>query len=189
MCKVEIIESINKQIEQLRQELEDYTKQYKNYSRNNFNIFCVCMDTLEDTMSAIEYYFKFGVGSGIGERYIKLYGLLQSVQVQQDAIRELYKVFGYKYNFSKNCNSIRAIRNAVIGHPIDSRHGECVTFLSRCSINNEKFDIIQYDKTLNKDDYKEINYRELIINYLNELDMCIQEIISFHLELRKTFAQ
>ena len=99
---MEIINSINEQIEQLRHELEEYTKQYRKYSREKFNIFCVCMDTLEDTMSAVDYYFNYGIGNEIGERYIKLYGLLQSIQVQQDAIRELYKVFGHIYNFSNN---------------------------------------------------------------------------------------
>ena len=186
---MKIINSINRQLEQLRNELVEYTKQYIKYSRDKFNIFCVCMDTLEDTMSAIEYYFNYGIGSEIGERYIKLYGLLQSIQVQQDAIRELYKIFGNIYNFSNDTKSIRAIRNEVIGHPMDCRHGEYVTFLSRLSINDESFQIIQYNKSLCKDDYRKIEYRELIINHLDELDKCIQEIISFHLELRKSFKQ
>ena len=47
------------------------------------------LDVIEDTELAIEAYLQSKYPTDIGERYLRLYGLLQVLFVQQDAMRHV----------------------------------------------------------------------------------------------------
>lgn len=70
------------------------------------------------------YFESSGIGQDDGEKYLKLYGLLQAVILQQDSIRELYGIFVGE-NLISNSNpaleNIRQFRNLTAGHPIEKR--------------------------------------------------------------------
>jgi hypothetical protein len=51
----------------------------------------VALDTAENAMLALSHYEKEGIGSDIGEKYLRLYGFLEAVYLQQDAIKELLR--------------------------------------------------------------------------------------------------
>lgn len=58
-----------------------------------------CIDLIEDTESAITYFSTFGlekfnkrIGKNFGEIYIKLYGILNAVYLQLNAIIEIYEI-------------------------------------------------------------------------------------------------
>jgi hypothetical protein len=58
-----------------------------------------CIDLIEDTESAITYFSVFGlekfsrkIGKNFGEMYIKLYGILNAVYLQLNAIIEIYEI-------------------------------------------------------------------------------------------------
>src|SRR5690348_9719099 len=53
----------------------------------------VALDTAEDAMLALSNYQSRDIGSADGEKYLKLYGFLQAVFLQQDAIKELHRLF------------------------------------------------------------------------------------------------
>ena len=53
----------------------------------------VALDTAEDAMLALLNYWSVGIGSDYGEKYLRLYGFLQSTFFPQDAISELYRLF------------------------------------------------------------------------------------------------
>ena len=80
-------------------EIRDYVNNHNLYSNHfqnlsdQWNILCVAMDTLEDTCLALQNFEKLGVGNCDGERYLRLYGFLQAIFLQQDAIGELYRIF------------------------------------------------------------------------------------------------
>ena len=58
-----------------------------------------CIDLIEDTESAIIYFSTFGlerfdkrIDTNIGEMYIKLYGILNAIYLQLNAIIEIYEI-------------------------------------------------------------------------------------------------
>ncbi|MBU0520316.1 hypothetical protein KJ564_15410, partial [bacterium] len=86
---------------------------------------CSALDTIEDTEEAI-YYYNENLSVELGDfglLYLSVYGVLQSLFVQQDAARHLCEALSSelneKYEFKKeqNLERIRTIRNETIGHP------------------------------------------------------------------------
>ena len=86
-----------------------------------------CIDLIEDTESAITYFSTFGlekfnkgIGKNFGEIYIKLYGILNAVYLQLNAIIEIYeicKIPNKKAIVSKFRNhSIFELRNIMGAH-------------------------------------------------------------------------
>lgn len=58
-----------------------------------------CIDLIEDTESAITHFSTFGlekfnkrIGKNFGEMYIKLYGILNAIYLQLNAIIEIYEI-------------------------------------------------------------------------------------------------
>lgn len=69
---------------------EFHKKYFKNHL-DDWNILCTSMDNIGDTDLAIKHFIKVGIGQNDGEKYLRLYGLLQRVYLQQDAIRFLFQ--------------------------------------------------------------------------------------------------
>jgi hypothetical protein len=72
----------------------DMRDRYFQSRRDDWNLLCVAMDTLDDTSLALEDYEAAGLGTESGGKYLRLYGMLQAVFLQQDCIRNLHKLFG-----------------------------------------------------------------------------------------------
>lgn len=58
---------------------------------------CVSMDIIEDACTAIDSFLKFGLNGptrydDIGEKYLRLYGILSATYVQQEALLKLYQI-------------------------------------------------------------------------------------------------
>ena len=58
--------------------------------------------------------------SADGEKYLLIYGVLQVMEVHQDAVRFLCESLAIPYSPPKELSNIRAIRCDTIGHPIRS---------------------------------------------------------------------
>jgi len=89
--------------------------------RNNalWNQLLSCLDVIEDSQEAIKAYSAGEFGKNKGEEYLAIYGLLQAIYVQQDAVRNLgesLKIPIELKNYPTLMN-IREIRNDSIGHP------------------------------------------------------------------------
>jgi len=129
-------------IEIVRRSIEDPGLRRKHFEADNdrWSKFCVAMDTLEDSDLAISDFLMGGLGSGEGERYLRLYGVLQAVFIQQDAIKALWEIVMAerlpKQPEGSAWNTIRDIRNHSAGHPIEvSRSGAARrTFVTRMGL-------------------------------------------------------
>jgi len=106
----------------------------------------VALDTAEDTMLALSNYERGGIGSDDGEKYLKLYGFLQATFLQQDAIRELYRLFIGNLDEPADASAwkqLRELRNLTVGHPIEKGQGKEPrrrTFITRFSLEAGSFD-------------------------------------------------
>ena len=87
----------------------------------SWNTLCSALDVIGDTELAIETYLKWNPLSEIGEKYLLVYGILQVMEVQQDALRFLCESLAIPYSRPKELSEIRAIRSDAIGHQGSSR--------------------------------------------------------------------
>lgn len=84
---------------------------------------CSCLDVIEDSEFAIDAYFDREPGENIGEFYLNVYGLLQALYIQQDAVFHLCESLSIpetKENYPR-LKEIRNVRNASSGHPTKKR--------------------------------------------------------------------
>lgn len=84
---------------------------------------CVAMDTIGDTESAVSAYVDHEFPTDVGEKYLRIYGVLQGLFLQQDALIELIDVIrpvkdiGPKDLLTDVLNHVRGARNKSVGHP------------------------------------------------------------------------
>jgi hypothetical protein len=85
-----------------------------------WNQLCSCLDTLQQTELAMQAYASSAGDVGSGQHYLALYGLLQAMVLQQDAVCHLDEALGGKgtaVGSDRYLQDIRKIRNVSVGHP------------------------------------------------------------------------
>jgi hypothetical protein len=125
---------------------------------------CTCLDVIGDTALAVDAYLDGGISASqrkyaMGAEYLIVYGLLQVLVVQQDAVTHLHEALasalGSRINVSFDVkdhlalDNIRDIRNNSIGHPTkrDRRKNRSVSFhaISRPTLHRGGFDMLSSD--------------------------------------------
>ena len=86
-------------------------------SRSTWNQICSSLDVIGDTALSIQDYVTSPYPSSDGLKYIYTYGILQSLFLQQDAVRHLSEAFNLPHSPGERLTKIRDIRNSAIGHP------------------------------------------------------------------------
>lgn len=86
-------------------------------ARGTWNQICSSLDVIGDTVLSIRDYISSPYPSSDGLKYIYTYGILQSLFLQQDAVRHLSEAFDIPLAPSEKLMKVREIRNSAIGHP------------------------------------------------------------------------
>lgn len=160
---------------------------YQKYFKRKWvqwNKLCSAMDIVGDTSLAIEWYLSKGMGSSDGEKYLKLYGLLQAIYLQQDAITALQDVVsilasekkinikGLKKQKTKKWNELRSYRNLSIGHPIECKSyekGEINrAFISRVTMSDQGFQLSSNRDKQKDTRFEYVDIKELVAGYKKE---------------------
>jgi hypothetical protein len=106
------------------------------------------MDIIDDVDSALKVYVESDFPTELGERYLRVYGALQGLFLQQDALLDLIKAIHPRKKILPNdiLKDIREARNASIGHPTQLRrqgklsaHG-----IVQNSMTKDGFDLLSY---------------------------------------------
>lgn len=87
---------------------------------DHYFAFCAAKDWLQDTAEAIYTHRRSGFSADRYQAYIELWGVLQALFVQQDAIEEMYYAVELDWVPPKKDSAWRALRdlrNLVVGHP------------------------------------------------------------------------
>ncbi len=95
---------------------------------NDWSFICVGMDVVGDASLAIANFLRFSLNGptryeDVGERYLRLYGILSAVYIQQEAIRKLYALMNcpnpkdIKSEFDRL--EIRTLRHQLASHSVD----------------------------------------------------------------------
>lgn len=145
--------------------------------KNKWNMLCACLDTIDDTGMAIQEYLN----KDNSELYLPIYGLLQALFTQSDALKNLYfALFDEKINFKEhypNIYEIRELRNKTIGHPTNYKRDEKNSYyvLNRSSITSTTFQYGKYepDKEL---EIIDINLHEIINDYKKVLNDILEKV-------------
>ncbi|MHA7609480.1 hypothetical protein ACV0BM_011585 [Elizabethkingia meningoseptica] len=163
---------------------EDVKKFYGFEKKFGWNIILNAYYVLNDTELAKASFIQFGLQGpsrhvDIGERYLRLYGLLNSIYQQKiavDNLMEVFKLIGFK-NFSEklnNCNLI-SLRNKIASHPSnyintkeDSEHKFDVYEISRPDLQFDKITLLR-----NQNNFEYYNLKEAI----KEFDNIVIEVL------------
>src|SRR4030042_5169607 len=120
--------SIEQQISQIRDLINKPRKQHLLLGNNRlWNQLCSSVDVVQDTDIAMEAYLQNAFPQDEGEKYIRVYGILQVLVVQQDAARHLIASLGLPALIHAplgEIKDIREIRIESIGHPTEKRNKE-----------------------------------------------------------------
>jgi hypothetical protein len=170
--------------------IRDYGQDAKNRQRLIGDRFLwhqlwAAMDIIEDVDSALDAYLDNEFPAALGERYLRIYGAMQALFLQQDALFDLVKVFHPTKEIQPNdvLKDIREARNASVGHPTRlKRKGTLSTHgIVQNSMNKDGFDLLSYPS---KDDniFQHVPVRELIEKQHAETLRILTEVIN---ELRE----
>lgn len=90
-------------------------------SLDDYYKFCAAKDWLQDTAEVLLAHRAKGFNFDAMAAYLELWGVLQAVYVQQDAIDILYRVVCEKKFLFEECDpdwkDIRVLRDRAVGHP------------------------------------------------------------------------
>jgi len=138
-----------KTIEELVQEIRDFInsqpKQHTLRQRTaSWNMLCSCLDLIGDTELAISSYYNTTADGEYVKKYLLVYGILQSLFLQQDAVQNLCDALELSYTPDPLLFEIRKIRNDSVGHPTKRGDGQGTTynFISRASLSKSGFDLM-----------------------------------------------
>lgn len=128
---------------------------------------CSCMNVIEDTEEALEYFLTEETdNSEIGKNYLRIYGALQALFVQQDAVINLHTALAIKCPKDETIIEIRDIRNAATGHPTDIKIGgnqNAFGFMSRVTLSSYGFKLMKtYPEKSGVDESRNISVPHLI---------------------------
>lgn len=106
------------------------------------------LDTIEDTQVAIDSYCSLNDFNAYNNGYLYIYGILQALFLQQDALNSLnHVIFDKEINWMKRypeLHKIRDYRNDSIGHPTNRRNNKSFHRISRYSIKKTGFELVSY---------------------------------------------
>jgi len=109
------------------------------------------MDVIEDTDLAIGNHLEADFPSDMGERYLRVYGVLQALFLQQDAVRHVIEALrpAMMVDFADVLKDIRGVRNASVGHPTELRRGRTVSAhgIVQSSMNRRGFTLASFSET------------------------------------------
>ena len=77
--------------------LDYIKKQLKITKVEDWGFICSSMDIIDDSLLGIEHFLRFGLDgptkyNDVGEKYIRLYGVLNATYIQQQALENLYRI-------------------------------------------------------------------------------------------------
>jgi hypothetical protein len=156
-------------------------------NEDEWNLLCVSLDNLEDSIETLEYFEINGFGNEEIAKYICFYGVFQAIIIQQDSIKNLSQIFNnlkielkhFPYWFK-----IRNLRNSVSGHPTQKGFDkeQKRIYLSRNSIEKDGFDITIWDRGTNTDSYEHVDFKTIYSGYKIEVLKVLKNIYNYQIK-------
>ncbi|MFA5816356.1 MAG: hypothetical protein WC865_12115 [Bacteroidales bacterium] len=141
------------------------------------------MDVIADAQSAIDEYNSLTDCGYQGGGYLHIYGLLQALFIQQDAVSNLNKaLFDQKIDFKGEYPSlfrIREQRNDSIGHPTNRGNGRSFHGINRSSMSKRSMKLMSFDsKPISKVNIAVINLMENILMQETDVNKILTMVLA-----------
>ena len=152
--------------------------------RHDWNRLTSSLDVIGDTEMAFDAYIEhLNDPATYGELYILLYGLMQALFIQQDAVKNTMESLGLEYISHPILDDIREARNDSTGHPTKRRSGKNQTsiFISRATMSRSGFMLMTTYSDRNPT-FRHVNVVKLINDQRDILSTFLQQVIE---KLRK----
>jgi hypothetical protein len=139
------------------------------------------VDILDDVEAAMSAYLEGEFPVDVGERYLRVYGIMQALFVQQDALKHLVGAIhpSKLLEVADDLKDICEARNASVGHPTQlNRKGMLSTHgIVQITMNKDGFELLSYPK---KDDkvFDFVPVREMIEKQRAEAARILSEVVS-----------
>ena len=160
-----------------------------------FVMLCSSMDTIEDTELCFDAFLTEDIDrADDGVKYVFVYGVLQALFVQQDAVQNFHEALNMPYTQDPSLENIRDIRNDSVGHPTKrgKSQGRSYNFISRITLGSQGFQLRTIYRDGQQDCIKNVNVPELITTqrdvFVDVLDNVIKTLENEEMEHRKKFA-
>lgn len=130
----------------------------------NWHMVCSSMDVIEDAELAVSAYVNNEFPDDDGDKYLRVYGVLQALFVQQDALSNLCLSLRIEYVPAPELKSVREIRNDSLGHPTNRRSGPTQSFhsMSRITIRKSGFQMLSQFADRHDSEFRDIDVLGLI---------------------------
>ena len=155
---------------------------------------CSSMDAIEDTELCFDAFLTEDIDrADDGVKYVFVYGVLQALFVQQDAVQNFHEALNIPYTQNPSLGSIRKIRNDSVGHPTKRGEGQgrSYNFISRITLGSQGFQLRTIYRDGQQDCIKNVNVPELITTqrdvFVDVLDNVIKTLENEEMEHRKKF--
>jgi len=173
------------EITDIVQEIRDYINESRKQTfllRDSFfwNQLCSSLDIVEDTDLAIEEYLKINEVNTDGMKYLFVFGIMQVLFVQQDAIINMAESLGAKFELDTELKSIREIRNNSIGHPTKRSKGlnSKYNFIIRAYLTHKNLSLMTISPNEENDTkFCHYNIDDLIISQRKSVNKLLKELI------------
>ena len=138
--------SINERMSEIRDFITVDSPRKRHTLQQNttlWDMLCSCMDIIEDMELALESYLSEDPENAeTGRKYLLIFGALQALYVQQDAVDNLHTALDIPYTMDPSIEKIRDIRNDAAGHPTNRRNKEFI-FINRSFLSIHEFQFIK----------------------------------------------
>jgi hypothetical protein len=123
------------------------------------------LDLLSDNLEAIDDYLNSDWSESEGVRFLLIYGVLQALVLQQDALQAVASVCNVPYQLNQKLMEIRELRNNSSGHPTLREKGEFKNTshsITRISLEHGRYQLVSSRADSSGYDFKEIDLFEII---------------------------
>lgn len=164
----------------IRDRINSSRKQSELLDRSaDWNRLCSSLDIVGDTELALESYLNLSEVEDIGLCYLHVYGALQLLQSQQDAVSHICHALKIKAINSPKIPHIREIRSSSVAHPAAEKVNKTTksSFLVRSSLNHFGFNLMTVYSDETPYSQRTINIPNLVKEQREYLYKVLSEVI------------
>jgi len=149
--------------------------------RNRWLQLCSSQDVIGDTELALEAYTADSSPGNEGTAYLIVYGVLQALFLQQDAIFNVAEALAIPETLDKypRLEEIRDIRNTSIGHPTrkGGKTAPSFHFITRVTLSKGGFNLLS-DLPNGSTQYQHVSIPELLADQKRDAEAILKGIIA-----------
>jgi hypothetical protein len=146
----------------------------------DWDFLCTAMDIIDDASTAIAHIQRFGLSGptkydDMGERYLRLYGLLSATYIQQQAVLTMYKIMNVPNpgDIKKKLDAleIRVLRHKLAAHSTDYESDDSETLEAHVPLRFEINDsIVKYMRYTG-------GFKEITVNMVDSIDAHVKTMV------------